>query len=114
MGWHQRQSQMWGQAMEADHLAHATANMATRGMAPTGSEMADELLELITLHDTSTLLLLLLNLFWLGWRYRLRYLQRLRAICDQHDILLIFDEVITGFGRTGDYFGAQTLASLPT
>ena len=36
------------------------------------------------------------------------YLQRLRNICDEHDILLIFDEVITGFARTGERFGADT------
>jgi len=42
------------------------------------------------------------------------YLQRLREICDKHGILLIFDEVITGFGRTGQPFAAQTSASRPT
>ncbi|MDP0953419.1 aminotransferase class III-fold pyridoxal phosphate-dependent enzyme, partial [Klebsiella pneumoniae] len=41
------------------------------------------------------------------------YLQRLREICDKHGILLIFDEVITGFGRTGNPFGAQTFGVTP-
>ena len=42
------------------------------------------------------------------------YLQRLREICDRHDILLIFDEVITGWGRLGAPFAAQYFASRPT
>lgn len=56
---------MWGQAMEADHLAHTLQpNMAfTRGMAPTGSEMADELLELITLHDASNIAAVIIEPF---------------------------------------------------
>ena len=41
------------------------------------------------------------------------YLQRLRQICDKHGILLIFDEVITGFGRTGNAFAAQTFGVTP-
>ena len=41
------------------------------------------------------------------------YLQRLREICDKHGILLIFDEVITGFGRTGQPFAAQTFGVTP-
>ncbi len=41
------------------------------------------------------------------------YLQRLREICDRHGILLIFDEVITGFGRTGQPFAAQTFGVTP-
>lgn len=41
------------------------------------------------------------------------YLERLREICDQHDILLVFDEVITGFGRMGENFGAQTFDVTP-
>ncbi|MYM57869.1 aminotransferase class III-fold pyridoxal phosphate-dependent enzyme [Vibrio sp. OCN044] len=109
---------MWGQAMEADHLAHTLQpNMAfTRGMAPTGSEMADELLELITLHDASNIAAVIVEPFSGSAGVIVPpegYLQRLRAICDQHDILLIFDEVITGFGRTGDYFGAQTFGVTP-
>lgn len=41
------------------------------------------------------------------------YLKRIREICDEHDILLIFDEVVTGFGRTGQCFGCQSLGVLP-
>jgi beta-alanine--pyruvate transaminase len=48
------------------------------------------------------------------WCRRKGYLQRLRETCDKHGILLIFDEVITGFGRTGTPFAAQTSASRRT
>ena len=41
------------------------------------------------------------------------YLKRLRAICDKHDILLVFDEVITGFGRLGSSFAAQAFDVMP-
>lgn len=41
------------------------------------------------------------------------YLQRLRELCDEHDILLIFDEVVTGFGRTGSCFAAQEFGVVP-
>ena len=41
------------------------------------------------------------------------FLKRLRAVCDQHGIYLIFDEVQTGFGRTGQMFAAQTLGVRP-
>src|SRR3546814_11648404 len=41
------------------------------------------------------------------------YLEKLRAICDKHGILLIFDEVITGFGRTGEAFAAQAFGVTP-
>ena len=109
---------LWGQAMEADHLAHTLQpDMAfTQGMPPKGAEMADELLELITLHDASNIAAVIIEPFSGSAGVIVPpegYLQRLRAICEQHDILLIFDEVITGFGRTGNYFGAQTFGVTP-
>ncbi|MDG3087768.1 aspartate aminotransferase family protein [Vibrio hannami] len=109
---------LWGQAMDADHLAHTMQpGMAfTQGMAQTGAEMADELLDLIALHDASNIAAVIVEPFSGSAGVIIPpegYLQRLRAICDQHDILLIFDEVITGFGRTGSYFGAQTFGVTP-
>ena len=109
---------LWGQAMEADHLAHTLQpDMAfTQGMPPKGAEMADELLELIALHDSSNIAAVIIEPFSGSAGVIVPpegYLQRLRAICEQHNILLIFDEVITGFGRTGNYFGAQTFGVTP-
>ena len=48
-----------------------------------------------------------------AWCRRKGYLKRLREICDQHGILLVFDEVITGFGRTGQAFAAQSFGVTP-
>jgi adenosylmethionine-8-amino-7-oxononanoate aminotransferase len=47
------------------------------------------------------------------WFYSPGYLQRLRALCDEHDVLLVFDEIATGFGRTGEMFGADHAAVSP-
>ncbi|CAH0529125.1 aspartate aminotransferase family protein [Vibrio hippocampi] len=109
---------LWGPAIDADHLSHTLQpDMTfTPGMAPTGAEMADELLELITLHDASNIAAVIVEPFSGSAGVIVPpegYLQRLRAICDQHDILLIFDEVITGFGRAGRYFGAQAFGVTP-
>jgi len=109
---------LWGQALEADHLAH-TMNPKfpfTPGMAPTGAEMADELLELVALHDASNIAAVIVEPFSGSAGVIVPpegYLQRLRTICDQHNILLIFDEVITGFGRAGRYFASQAFGVTP-
>ncbi len=70
-----------------------------------GRALADRLLDVIHLHDASTIAAVIVEPFsGLGRRghsTRRGYLQRLREICTQHGILLIFDEVITGFGRCG-------------
>ncbi|MDV7104915.1 aspartate aminotransferase family protein [Vibrio sp. TH_r3] len=109
---------LWGQAVEADHLSHTmqAGKEFTRGMAQTGAEMADELLDKIALHDASNIAAVIVEPFSGSAGVIVPpegYLQRLRAICDQHDILLIFDEVITGFGRCGQYFGSQAFGVTP-
>ncbi len=107
---------MFGQMMDVDHLPHTLqSDMAfTRGLPSTGGpELADELLNLIELHDASNIAAVIVEPV-AGSAGAIippqGYLQRLREICTQHNILLIFDEVITGFGRMGcwtaaDYFG---------
>ncbi len=109
---------LFGQAVDADHLPHTLLpeNAFSRGIPEHGAECADELLELIALHDASNIAAVIVEPFAgsAGVIIPPRgYLQRLREICDQHDILLIFDEVITGFGRTGEMFGSQSFGVVP-
>ena len=97
---------LYGQGGEADHLAHTQLpeNTFCRGIPPTGAELADQLLDIIALHDASTIAAVIVEPFSGSGGVIIPpagYLQRLREICDAHDILLIFDEVITGFGRCG-------------
>ena len=109
---------LWGPAMESDHLAHTLLpqNRNCKGMPESGAELADELLEIISLHDASNIAAVIVEPLAGSAGVivpPIGYLQRLRRICDEHDILLIFDEVITGFGRTGQMFGAQTFDVIP-
>jgi beta-alanine--pyruvate transaminase len=108
----------FGQGVEADHLPHTqpAAGSFFRGMPPTGAELADELLTLISLHDASNIAAVIVEPFSGSAGVIIPpvgYLQRLREICTQHQILLIFDEVITGFGRTGYWTGAEAFGVVP-
>ncbi len=109
---------MFGQAVEADHLRHTLLpeNTFSRGMPAHGAHLADELLELIALHDASNIAAVIVEPM-AGSAGVLPppvgYLQRLREICTAHDILLIFDEVITGFGRCGAMTGADAFGVVP-
>jgi beta-alanine--pyruvate transaminase len=100
----------FGQAIEADHLPHTQLALSdktqafTRGMPKQGAELANELLKLIALHDASNIAAVIVEPFAGSAGVVIPpvgYLQRLREICTAHNILLIFDEVITGFGRCG-------------
>ncbi|KLU15746.1 MULTISPECIES: aspartate aminotransferase family protein [Xenorhabdus] len=110
---------MFGQFMDADHLPHTLQpNMAfTKGMpAAGGPELADELLKLIELHDASNIAAVIVEPLSGSAGAIIPpqgYLQRLREICTQYDILLIFDEVITGFGRLGCWSGAEYFGVTP-
>jgi beta-alanine--pyruvate transaminase len=109
---------LYGPGVEADHLPHTQppAGSFCRGMPAQGAELADELLALIQLHDASTIAAVIVEPFSgsAGVIVPPRgYLQRLRDICTAHDILLIFDEVITGFGRTGYWTGAEAFGVTP-
>ncbi|HAR06806.1 MAG TPA: aspartate aminotransferase family protein [Cobetia sp.] len=109
---------LYGQGVDADHLPHTLLkeNVFTPGMPTTGAERADELLELIALHDASNIAAVIVEPM-AGSAGVIPppkgYLKRLREICDQHDILLIFDEVITGFGRMGAMSGAEEFGVTP-
>ncbi len=110
---------MFGQLLPGvDHIRHTHdigRNAFTRGMPEHGAEFADELERLCTLHDPSTIAAVIVEPMAGSTGVLIPpkgYLERLRAICDKHGILLIFDEVITGFGRLGtpfavDYFGVK-------
>ncbi|MCH4562548.1 aspartate aminotransferase family protein [Halomonas sp. EGI 63088] len=109
---------IFGQGVDADHLPHTLLpeNAFTKGMPEKGAERADELLELIALHDASNIAAVIVEPL-AGSAGVIPppkgYLKRLREICDQHDILLIFDEVITGFGRMGSMTGAEEFGVVP-
>lgn len=99
-----------------NHLRHTLdlgRNAFTKGQPDRGVELADDLERLVMLHDASSIAAVIVEPM-AGSTGVLPppkgYLERLRMLCDRHDILLIFDEVITAFGRLGtptaaDYFG---------
>jgi beta-alanine--pyruvate transaminase len=91
-------------------------NAFTRGLPEHGAELADRLLALIELHDASTIAAVIVEPFAGSAGVIVPpqgYLKRLRDICTAHNILLIFDEVITGFGRTGALTGAEAFGVTP-
>lgn len=102
-----------------DHIRHThdpARNAFSVGQPAHGAEFADDLERLVALHDASTIAAVIVEPVAGSTGVLvppLGYLQRLREICDRHGILLIFDEVITGFGRTGRAFGAQTFGVTP-
>lgn len=110
---------MFGQLMDVDHLPHTLQpNLTfTKGWAETGGvEFANEMLKLIELHDASNIAAVIVEPISGSAGCIVPptgYLQRLREICDQHDILLIFDEVITGFGRLGTWTAAEYFGVTP-
>jgi len=102
-----------------DHLRHTLdigRNAFSRGLPEHGAELADDLERLVQLHDASTIAAVIVEPISGSAGVVLPprgYLERLRALCDRHGILLIFDEVITGFGRIGDCFAAQRFGVVP-
>ena len=108
----------FGQGIESDHLPHTqpAAGSFCKGMPPTGAELADELLKLIALHDASNIAAVIVEPMSGSAGVVIPpvgYLARLREICTANNILLIFDEVITGFGRMGAYTGAAAFGVTP-
>ncbi|URI06836.1 aspartate aminotransferase family protein [Aquincola tertiaricarbonis] len=102
-----------------DHIRHThdpARNAFSVGQPAHGADLADDLERLVALHDASTIAAVIVEPVAGSTGVLIPpqgYLQRLREICDKHGILLIFDEVITGFGRTGQPFAAQTFGVTP-
>jgi beta-alanine--pyruvate transaminase len=102
-----------------DHLPH-TLNIReaafSKGQPKWGAHLADELERIVTLHDASTIAAVIVEPVAGSTGVLIPpadYLERLRQICDKHGILLIFDEVITGWGRLGASFAAQYFGVTP-
>jgi beta-alanine--pyruvate transaminase len=112
---------MWSASLipGVDHLPHThdlARNAFSRGLPEHGAQLADELERIVALHDASTIAAVIVEPIAGSTGVLLPprgYLKRLREICDRHGILLIFDEVITGFGRTGSPFAAQEFGVTP-
>ncbi|MBS0292914.1 MAG: aspartate aminotransferase family protein [Proteobacteria bacterium] len=110
---------LFGQGVEADHIPHTQPPVGSfyKGMPDTdGRALADKLLDVIALHDASNIAAVIVEPFSGSAGVVIPpagYLQRLREICTQNNILLIFDEVITGFGRVGGWTGAEVFGVTP-
>ena len=88
----------------------------SKGQPEWGAHLADDLERLVALHDASTIAAVIVEPVAGSTGVLVPpkgYLERLRAICDKHDILLIFDEVITGFGRLGASFASEYFGVIP-
>ncbi|MBX6746073.1 MAG: aminotransferase class III-fold pyridoxal phosphate-dependent enzyme, partial [Acetobacteraceae bacterium] len=102
-----------------DHLPHTHGlkeNLFAKGQPEHGANLADALENLVALHGAETIAAVMVEPVAGSTGVLVPpkgYLERLRAICDKYGILLIFDEVITGFGRLGTPFGAERLGVTP-
>ena len=109
---------LFGEVLETDHLSHTILpeNAFTRGMPTHGAHLADELEALVERYGADTIAAVIVEP--MGGSAGVLpppqgYLQRLRDLCDKHHLLLIFDEVITGFGRCGAMTGADAFGVIP-
>ncbi len=102
-----------------DHLRSThdlSRNAFSKGQPAHGAEFADELERLIALHDPSNIAAVIVEPLAGSTGVLIPpqgYLQKIRELCTRHGILLIFDEVITGFGRLGAAFASQRLGVTP-
>ena len=102
-----------------DHLPHThlpDLNSFSKGQPEHGLELANDLERIIKLHDASTIAAVIVEPVSGSTGVLIPpvgYLERLRALCDHYEILLIFDEVITGFGRLGTPFAADYFGVVP-
>lgn len=104
--------QSFGQPVKSNHLRHTLdieRNAFSKGLPEHGVELAEDLERLVTFHGTDQIAAVIVEPFAGAGGVILPpkgYLRRLREICDKHDLLLIFDEVISGWGRMGSAFAA--------
>ncbi len=102
-----------------DHIRHTHDHghqAWSKGQPEWGAHLADDLERLVALHDSSTIAAVIVEPVAGSTGVLVPpkgYLKRLREICDRHDILLIFDEVITGFGRLGASFASDYFDVIP-
>lgn len=102
----------------AVHMRHTwlPENKFVKGQAETGAELAEDLARMVALYGAETIAACVVEPIAGSTGVLVPpkgYLERLRQICDQHGILLVFDEVICGFGRTGRAFAAQSFGVVP-
>ncbi|MDE1155932.1 MAG: aminotransferase class III-fold pyridoxal phosphate-dependent enzyme [Acidobacteriaceae bacterium] len=105
-------------ALPVAHMRHTWQEQSrfTRGQATTGAELADDLLRMIRLYGAENIAACVVEPIAGSTGVLVPpvgYLERLRAICDEYGLLLVFDEVICGFGRTGKAFAAQSFGVTP-
>ncbi|WP_237067664.1 aminotransferase class III-fold pyridoxal phosphate-dependent enzyme [Microbulbifer guangxiensis] len=104
--------QSFGQPVKANHMRHTLdieRNAFSRGLPEHGVELAEDLERLVAFHGADQIAAVIIEPFSGAGGVVLPpkgYLKRIREICDQHDLLLIFDEVISGWGRTGSAFAS--------
>jgi beta-alanine--pyruvate transaminase len=102
-----------------DHIRHThdpARNLFSRGQPQHGAELAEDLERLCQLHDPSTIAAVIVEPVACSagvYVPPVGYLQKLREICDKHGILLIFDEVITAWGRLGKPFASEYFGVTP-
>ncbi|MGL6161565.1 aminotransferase class III-fold pyridoxal phosphate-dependent enzyme [Microbulbifer sp.] len=111
--------QAFGQPLQVAHLPHTLdieRNAFSRGLPAHGVELADKLEHLVNFHGAERIAAVIVEPFAGAGGVILPpkgYLKRLREICDKHDLLLIFDEVISGWGRLGSAFASIEFDVIP-
>ncbi|MEI6894394.1 MAG: aspartate aminotransferase family protein [Colwellia sp.] len=109
---------IYGQGIESSHLPHTMIgeNKYSKGMPTEGAYLANDLEEMVATYDASNIAAVIVEPLAGSAGVippPIGYLKRLREICDKHNILLIFDEVITAFGRMGANTGAEEFGVTP-
>lgn len=109
---------LFGPGIDADYLRATLlpGNAFSWGQPATGEELADELQAILDVHDPSTVAAVIVEPVTGGGGVLpppVGYLDRLREICTRNNVLLIFDEVITGFGRLGAWTGSEAFGVTP-